>query len=114
MALANQDLQPFLPAPLKAGLPLRWLAGAALGPAEAAGLAAASGGFGPALPALVAQAAGGKGGKGGEDEAARSGLARQLAAACRSMAECLESGELGPRLLTTAADAMAEDYMRSR
>ncbi|PRW61282.1 bifunctional lysine-specific demethylase and histidyl-hydroxylase MINA [Chlorella sorokiniana] len=111
VALANPTLQPLMPQPLKAGLPLRWLSAAGMGPADAARLAAASGGFGDALPALVAQA-GGSAKAGGSSKA---GLARQLADACRAMAEWLEDEELGPRVVEAAAGAvMAEDFMRSR
>ena len=138
MALANPELQPLLPAPLKAGLPPRWLAGAGMGAAAAASLAAASGGFEEALPALLemaqaqgdsqggSQGDGKRGGKkagkgaGASSAAPTASLARQLAAACRALADCLEGGSgeegqgLGPRLIQTAADAMAEDFMRSR
>ncbi len=121
VALANPSLQPLLPAPLKAGLPPGFLAAATLGPAAAAELAAGAGGFGEdGTAAIVAAAAGG----GGADGKAVSGsgdvqqLAAQLAAACRALADCLEGRKggagLGPRLLTTAADAMAEDFMRHR
>ncbi len=99
-----------MPQPLKAGLPLRWLSAAGMGPADAAHLAAASGGFGEALPAVLAQA--GRSATAGESKA---GLARQLAGACRAMADWLEDEELGPRIVEAAADAvMAEDFMRSR
>ena len=111
VALANPALQPFMPQPLKAGLPLRLLSAAGMGPTDAAQLAAASGGFGDGLPALLAQA-GSSAKTGGSSKA---GLARQLADACRAMAEWLEDEELGPRVVEAAADAvMAEDFMRSR
>ncbi|KAL4438516.1 hypothetical protein ABPG77_000164 [Micractinium sp. CCAP 211/92] len=121
VALANPSLQPLLPAPLKAGLPHGFLAAATLGPAAAAELAAGAGGFGEdGTAAILAAAAGG----GGADGKAVSGsgdvqqLAAQVAAACRALADCLEGRKggagLGPRLLTTAADAMAEDFMRHR
>ncbi|PSC74527.1 bifunctional lysine-specific demethylase and histidyl-hydroxylase MINA [Micractinium conductrix] len=122
VALANHTLQPLLPAPLKAGLPHRWLADAALGAGGAATLAAAAGGFREWDAGAAAAAAAGKGsskaakpgGKAGGG-GATAGLAKQLASACRSLAECLEGeGELAPRLLQTAADTMAEDFMRSR
>lgn len=111
VALANPALQPLMPQPLKAGLPLCWLSAASMGPADAAQLAAASGGFNDALPAVLAQA--GQGTKAGRNSKAE--LARQLAGACRAMAEWLEDEELGPRVVEAAADAvMAEDFMRNR
>jgi hypothetical protein len=104
VALADPQLQPLLPQPLKAGLPRGFLAAAAMGAADAADLAAAAGGFGP----RPAAAAGGCGSGG------RAVLAAQLAAACRSLADALEDAELGRRLLVATGDAMAEDFMRSR
>jgi lysine-specific demethylase/histidyl-hydroxylase NO66 len=112
VALANPQLQPLLPAGLKAGLPPRFLSAASLDAGDAVQLAVASGGFGEdpeAFDVPESVAAGGSKGAG-----SKAALARQLAAACRSMAKCLEDPELGPRLLQTAADAMGEDFMRSR
>lgn len=124
VALANPSLQPLLPAPLKAGLPPGFLAAATLGPAAAAELAAGAGGFGEDGTAAIVAAAAAPAGGGGADGKAVSGsgdvqpLAAQLAAACRALADCLEGRKggsgLGPRLLTTAADAMAEDFLRHR
>lgn len=119
VALANPALQPLLPPPLKAGLPPGFLAAAALGPAAAAELAAGAGGFGEeGTAAVVAAAAKHSGGSKARSQATAGDvqpLAAQLAAACRALANCLEGGEgLGPRLLTTAADAMADDFMRHR
>ncbi|KAL4853814.1 Ribosomal oxygenase 2 [Chlorella vulgaris] len=110
VALANTYLQPRLPLPLKSGLSLRVLDSASLDAGEAAALAEASGGFGNALQALLPLAAAPAGGGGG----AKAALAAQLAAACRSLADCLEGDELGPQLLSTAGDAMAEDFMENR
>lgn len=109
VALANPQLQPLLAPPLKAGLPLRWLSDASLSAGDAIAMAAAAGGFGPGSMLPAAPAGSGQGS--GDGKAA---LARQLAAACRSMAACLEDAELGPRLMLTAGDAMAEDFMRNR
>jgi hypothetical protein len=110
VALANTYLQPRLPLPLKSGLPLRVLDSASLDAGEAAALAEASGGFGNALQALLPLDAVPAGGGGG----AKAALAAQLAAACRSLADCLEGNKLGPQLLSTAGDAMAEDFMENR
>ena len=107
VALANPRLQLLLPEPLKTGLPLRWLSTAGLSAGDAAALASGVGGFGPGAPlsAAAPQRGGGDG---------RASLARQLAAACRSMADSLEDAEFGRHLLLAAGDAMAEDFMRSR
>lgn len=121
VALANPQLQPRLPAALRAGLPLRWVEAVELSPADLNPmLAAATATYGP-------RAAKAKPANNGSAEsahsAARQQLLGQLAGAFRSMADWLEGegeaalgGEAAPghQTLLAAADAMAQDLMLNR
>ena len=117
VALANHTLQPLLPAPLKAGLPHRWLADAALGAGGAATLAAAAGGFREWDAGAAAAAAAGKGsskaakpgGKAGGG-GATAGLAKQLASACRRWVE--STSDVGP--CRGRAESVAKGHCEAR